>query len=107
MSFFGTLYAFGGRGPFVERFSCSMYATYYWEKCGQKLKESRFGHRSIAYIDSIYHIGGSYNETTKGVPIEKWTFMNNGKFNITTSIVQFDDYFEYPEVFHFENGFFC
>ena len=25
----------------------------------------RFGHRSIVHIDAIYHIGGSYNETTK------------------------------------------
>ena len=83
VSFFGTLYAFGGRGPFVERFTCSMYATYYWDKCGQKLRESRpgfsdlnfdtfswypvrrYGHRSIVHIDAIYHIGGSYNETTK------------------------------------------
>ena len=60
VSFFGTLYAFGGRGPFVERFTCSMYATYYWEKCGQKLRQSRSGHRSIVFIDSIYHIGGRY-----------------------------------------------
>jgi len=94
------VYVFGGYR--VDK-NESTSATWFWNgrkwQAGPDMKSPREGHRTIAYMGGILHIGGA--DKTK---IERWTPIKTG-YKIEESQLTLDMYTDFPESFLVADNF--
>lgn len=97
VNFKNDVYVFGGKPDGFHKNGAFKFNGS-WTKI-QNLSGNRHGHRSIVLGDSIYHIGGKFNERNIA-PFEEWKYNNeNGQFAVTLSNTKLYDFLLYPETF--------